>query len=65
MITKDMLIIEALSAGDRQKIATVLMGYGMRCFGCALAKGETIEQAAASHGVDVDELVGKLNDAIK
>ena len=32
---------------------------GMHCMGCALASGETLEQACAAHGVDPDEfLVG-------
>ena len=35
----------------------------MHCFGCAMARGETVEDAAAVHGVDVDELVANLNAA--
>ena len=51
MITKDMLI----------KLATVLQESGMHCLHCMLAHGETIEEAAAVHGIDVDALVEKLN----
>jgi len=33
---------------------------GMHCFGCALASGETIEQACAAHGVDPDDFLDML-----
>lgn len=62
-ITKDMLIADALQAGDTEKIADVLLDIGMHCFGCAMARGETVEQAAEVHGVDVDDLVKRLNEA--
>ena len=61
MITKDMLIGEALEKGDVDKLAEVLAGYGMHCLRCMLAHGETIEQSAAAHDVDADELVNALN----
>ena len=61
MITKDMLIIDALTEGDPQKIADVLQASGMHCLHCMLAHGETIEEAAAVHGIDVDDLIEKLN----
>lgn len=62
-ITKDMLIADALQTPNAEKIADVLLEIGMHCFGCAMARGETIEQAAEVHGVDVDDLVKKLNEA--
>lgn len=64
MITKDMLIIDALQQGDPDKLANVLQESGMHCLHCMLAHGETIEEAAAVHGIDVDELVKKLNAAL-
>jgi len=33
----------------------------MNCLGCAMASGETLGEACAAHGVDVDELLGKLS----
>ena len=42
MITKDMLIMDALKAGDPDKIATVLQESGMHCLHCMLAHGETM-----------------------
>ena len=38
------------------------MSAGMHCLGCAMAHGETLEQACAVHGIDVDELAQKIND---
>ena len=39
----------------------ILLSIGMHCLGCPASRGETIEQACMVHGVDPDELVGKLN----
>lgn len=63
-ITKDMLIGEALKLGNVEKMAEVLQSFGMHCLGCALARGETLEEAAAVHGVDADEMVNALNECI-
>jgi hybrid cluster-associated redox disulfide protein len=62
-ITKDMLIADALKAGNTRAMAEVLMNLGMHCLGCALAKNETIEQAAAVHNVNLDEMLAALNNA--
>ena len=62
-ITKDMLISEAVRQGNSEAIAAALMDAGMHCLGCAFARGETVEQAAAVHGIDIDELVERLNEA--
>ncbi|MCI7401948.1 MAG: DUF1858 domain-containing protein [Christensenella sp.] len=64
-ITKDMLIGDAIQIGNSDAIAETLLSIGMHCFGCAIARGETIEMAAEVHGVDVDELVKKLNEAAR
>ncbi len=60
MITKDSLISECLQEGNQEAIANVFFSMGMHCLGCAMAHGETVEQAAAVHGVDADELVAQL-----
>lgn len=60
-ITKDMLLIDAFQLGDADEMAEVLAGFGMHCLGCALAHGETVEQAALSHGVEVDVMLKALN----
>lgn len=63
MITKDMKIIEVLEVS--RNTVGVFQAYGMGCIGCLAAHGETVEEAAAVHGIDADELVTKLNEAIK
>ena len=60
-ITKDTVIGDILKVAPQA--APIFMGIGMHCLGCAIAHGETIEQAAQVHGVDVDDLVDKLNEA--
>ncbi|MFI3206785.1 MAG: DUF1858 domain-containing protein [Clostridia bacterium] len=59
VITKDMIIAEVLDM-DRET-APYFIEMGMHCLGCPSARGETIEQACAVHGVSSDELVTKLN----
>ena len=61
-VTKDMLIGEILDA-DRGT-AEFFLNMGMHCLGCPSARGESIEMACEVHGVDVDELVEKLNAVI-
>ena len=58
-ITKDMTIAEALKL--KPKIAAILMSKGMHCLGCVIAQGETLEQAAEVHGLNVSELIAELN----
>ncbi|MBQ9860309.1 MAG: DUF1858 domain-containing protein [Clostridia bacterium] len=59
IITKDSLIGDILDA-DRNT-APYFLEMGMHCLGCPSARGESLEQACAVHGVSVDELVEKLN----
>ena len=58
-ITKNSTIGDVLDA-DRS-LAPYFLEMGMHCLGCPSARAETIEQACMVHGVDVDELVEKLN----
>lgn len=61
-ITKETLIGEALN--ENPGIAPILMGIGMHCLGCPASQGESLEEAAAVHGIDADELVNRINDFI-
>jgi len=61
VITKDKTISEVLD--ENPKTAEVFMKHGMGCLGCAIASGETIEEAASVHGIDVDILLNELNEA--
>ena len=59
-ITKDTTIGEAIQIDAG--IIPILMGAGMHCVGCPSSQGETIEEAAMVHGLDVDVLVNQIND---
>ncbi len=57
--TSDMLIGEVLSANP--EAAQVLMEIGMHCLGCPSSQMETLAEAAMVHGLNVDDLIGRLN----
>ena len=63
-ITKETMIGELLNV-NVDAVAPVLFGIGMHCLGCPASQMETIEEAAAVHGVDADELVRVLNEKLK
>ena len=46
---------------DRE-IAVVLMECGMHCVGCPASIGESLEEACMVHGLDADEVLGKINE---
>lgn len=54
-ITKDMTIGEIIRTVP--EVAPLLMQAGMHCLGCPSAQGETLEEAAMVHGIDIDELM--------
>ena len=58
-INKDITIGELLMTAPEK--ADILLEAGMHCLGCPASRGETIEEACAVHGIDVDELMEKLN----
>jgi hydroxylamine reductase len=60
MINKDMLIGEILEQDDEN--AVILLEAGMHCIGCPASAGETLEEACAVHGIDVNEVLEKLNN---
>ena len=62
-ITKDTLIADCLKINPNS--AEILQAVGMLCIGCALAHGETIEQAVMVHDNDLDALLAKLNEGIE
>ena len=59
MITKEMIIGEIVEKGE--KYVEILLNAGMHCLGCPAARGESLEEACAVHGIDVDALVEELN----
>lgn len=59
IITKTSIIGDILDADATT--APYFLEMGMHCLGCPGARSENLEQACAVHGVDVNELVEKLN----
>lgn len=59
-ITKDTLIGEIINVD--MGAGQVLAEFGMHCFMCPSAQGESLEEAAAVHGVDCDMLVDAIKD---
>ena len=57
--SKDMTIQKLIELNEGT--AEILMNSGMHCLGCAMAHGETIEQACAVHGIDADALMQQIN----
>ena len=58
-ITKEMTFAELIEYDS--KTAMKLAQNGLFCGGCPMAQFETIENGAAAHGIDVDELLKELN----
>ncbi len=58
-ISKDMTIGELLEKAPEK--AEILLEAGMHCLGCPASQMETIEEACGVHGIDVDEIIEKLN----
>jgi len=59
VITKDTIIGDILDID--KTTAPIFLNMGMHCLGCPSARGETLEQACAVHGVAVDPFLEKLN----
>lgn len=59
MIKKTMTIGELLEQFPDK--ADILLESGMHCLGCPASQMETLEEACEVHGIDVDELIEKLN----
>lgn len=61
-ITKDMTIGEILRINPN--VAPILMEAGMHCLGCPSAQGESLEEAAMVHGMNIDDLMEKVAAAL-
>ena len=59
-ITKDMVICDILDADAGT--AMFFFEMGMHCLGCPASRGETVEEACSVHGVNVDELIARINE---
>ena len=61
-ITKDTIIGDILDIAP--DTAPLFLSIGMHCLGCPSSRGETVEQACMVHGVNVDELLEKINASV-
>ena len=61
-VTKDTMIGELLQIDAN--VAPMLLNICMHCLGCPSSQMETIEESAAVHGIDADDLVEELNTFI-
>lgn len=59
MIEKTTKIGEILEIAPEK--ADVLLEAGMHCLSCPAAQEETLEEACEVHGIDVDDILKKLN----
>lgn len=57
-ITADSTIYDLLKA--KPEATEALFKFGMGCVGCAIARGETIREAAEAHGIPLSELLPAL-----
>ena len=58
-ITRETLISEIVE--NCPQAMPAFMSIGMHCMGCAMASGDTLEQACAAHGYDPDEFLVSLH----
>ena len=59
MFNKDTKIGEIIEKATEK--AEILLEAGMHCLGCPASQEETLEEACMVHGIDVEDLINKLN----
>ena len=62
-ITKTTTIGEALKLNKNAE--QILTGFGMHCVHCPMSQMETLEEASAVQGIDIDLMIKKLNEDVK
>jgi hybrid cluster-associated redox disulfide protein len=63
MITKDMTIMEAIQ--NFPETIPVLQSLNLGCLGCIAASGESLAEGLSAHGLDVEDAIKKMNEAIQ
>ncbi len=61
-ITKEMTIGEVIK--KYPKTVFVFIDYRLHCIGCPIAAGETIEEAAKAHRLDLKKFLKDLNKTV-
>lgn len=62
-ITKDTIFLDMLK--QYPETARVLKKYNLACASCMGAQNEPIDLGAVNHGIDPEELLKDLNEAVK
>ena len=58
-VTKDMTFAAVMRM--HPDVVKVLGKYNLGCIGCMGAQNESLEQGAAAHGLNVDEILADIN----
>ena len=58
-VTKDTIIGDIIDFDE--DAAEIFLECGMHCIDCPVSRMESVECACDVHGVDVDDLIAKLN----
>ena len=58
-VTKDTIIGDIIDLDE--DTAEIFLECGMHCIDCPVSRMESVECACDVHGVDVDDLIAKLN----
>ena len=61
-VTKDTIIADIIE--EVPQAFVMFQAIGMHCMGCAMASGESVEEACGVHGVNADEFVKSPNSFI-
>ena len=59
-VTRETIIGDILDVAPQT--APIFLSIGMHCLGCPSSRGETVEEACAVHGIDVDKLLALVNE---
>ena len=61
-ITRDVLIGDLVTT--HPEVVEILLSIGMHCLGCPGARMESLADACAVHGVDVDAVIEKMEQRV-
>lgn len=64
LVTPDMIVVDIISKHP-EAAEFLMMDCGMGCVTCGVAAYETLEQAAAVHGLDGEDVCAALNDYLE
>lgn len=63
IVSKEMNIAEVVEKYPQTR--EIFFDLGLGCVGCVASSFETLEEGLLAHGLDVDEVLKKLNNSLK